>query len=196
MWFYGNKFWFFHLFPFSGFTPKQSSAFPLSEKSQFLACDVPSCQPANALARPRLMCLCLLCGGDWNSLCEMIFEVIKESRSAELTVLMESRTLSSSPNSQTGLLTAAGGAQRHSKCREGCALWFNLQRLCLLSWLFFIRDTEKNGNAVNTELARHVWWLLTIFCDLSIHSWQSYTLVLTQSSLKTVELFPLFISKS
>lgn len=47
--------------------------------------------------------------------CVKIFEVIKESHSAELTVLMESKTRSSGPNTQTGLLlTAAGGAQKRS----------------------------------------------------------------------------------
>lgn len=44
----------------------------------------------------------------------MIFEVIKGSHSVELTVLIESRKRSSSPNSQTGLVTAAGGAQKRS----------------------------------------------------------------------------------
>lgn len=139
-WFYGNKFWFFHLFPFSRFTPKQV----LSEKPQFLACVSPSCQPSNALERPHLMCLCLLycSGGDWNSLCEMIFAVIKESHSVELTVLMESRNCSSSPNSETGLLTAAGGAQKHSYCQEGYVPWFNLQRHCLLNWLCRMRNRK------------------------------------------------------
>lgn len=122
----------------------------LSEKSQFLAWDVPSCQPASACARLHMMCLCLLCcsGGDWNSLCEMIFEVIKESHSVKLTVLMESRNRSSSPNSQTGLLTATGGAQKHSKCQERYVLWFNLQRRCLLSCLCCMRDRK-----IATE-----WW--------------------------------------
>ncbi|KAM7372852.1 hypothetical protein PAMP_007747 [Pampus punctatissimus] len=43
--------------------------------------------------------------------------VIKESHSVELTVLMESRHCSSTPNNQTGLLSAAGGAQAENKVR-------------------------------------------------------------------------------
>ena len=99
MWFYGNKSWFFHLSPFSCFTPKQShtsspwkASIPRVRRSWLPACELLS-------QGPHLMCLCLLrgSGGDWNSLCEMIFEVIKESHSVGLTVLMESRNCSSSP---------------------------------------------------------------------------------------------------
>lgn len=86
------------------------------EKLQFVAGDGPSCQPAKALARLHLTCLCLrrCSGGDCNSMCEMIFEVIKESHSVKLTGLMGSRNCLSRPNSKTDLLTAAGGAQRDS----------------------------------------------------------------------------------
>ena len=99
----------------------------------------------------------LLWRGIGNSLCEMIFEVIKESHSVELTVLMESRNRSSSPNSQTGLLTAAGGAQRTLGCgdkvpRGTCSLiLFTKTFVHLAVW-----ETET-GNRVNTELLSLVW---------------------------------------
>lgn len=115
------------MFPFSYFTPNTVP---------------PSCLLSNALKMPHLMCLCLPCcsGGDWNSLCEMIFAVIKESHSVDLTVLMESRNCPSSPNSLTGLVTAAGGAQKHSYCQEGYVSWFHLQRCCLLNRLWCMRN--------------------------------------------------------
>jgi len=100
-----DKFWFFSSF-LIWLLHSKTVLHAFSETSSCVCVwDIPSCQ----LATADLMCLCLLCrsGGDWNSLCGMIFEVIKESHSVELTVLMESRNHSSGP-------TAAGGVQKCS----------------------------------------------------------------------------------
>lgn len=86
----------FHLSSFSRFTRKQPSL-----PWEVLAHDAASCSLDVPLSSRRCS------GGDWSFSCEMIFEVIKASRSVRMAALMESRNLSSG-------LTAAGGAQKGS----------------------------------------------------------------------------------